>query len=403
MVTNGQSNAQQKLWNKSYLMLMILGVSSGCASQMVNPIISKYAVSLGASLTLAGTISSILAMAALLCRPFSGLASDRLNRKTLMITSTGITALCVMGYALFNNIVVFSILRIIHGLAFAFFGVANMAFAASFIPENRLGEGLGYLSLGHLLPQALGPTFGLWLSENYGFSTAFLISSVLSIISALLMLGIHYTPPAKPEVQITRKITIDNLISKKLLLYTALLALFSSGNGLITSYLALLGDERGIENVGLFFTVYSLGLVFIRPIAGKLLDRKGIAIILYPAYIIAAIGMVVLGSATTLWMVLLSGILKSMSQGAGTPSIQSNSIKKLGRENAGVATSTCFIGQDIGNAFSPIFGGMIASNFGYNTLFFSYAALLLFAGIGIFSIQHYIEKRNPGQNNERIN
>lgn len=380
----------EKLWNKTYLMLLILGVTSGGASQMVNPIISKYAISLGTSVTVAGTLSSMLAMAAMFCRPFSGMVADRLNRKRLMISSTAITALCVIGYSIFNSVIAFFVLRIIHGLAFAFFGVANMAFAASFIPKSKLGEGLGYLSLGHLLPQALGPTLGIWLSDKFGYSVCFIISATLSIVSALLMLSIHYDPPAKIK---RHKLTLNNLFSKKLLLYTAILVLFSSGNGLITSYLAILGDVREIANVGLFFTVYSIGLLFVRPVAGKLLDRKGLAIILYPAIVLTSVGMIVLGAAKTTMMVLASGLLKAFGQGAGTPSIQSYSIKKLGPENAGVATSTCFIGQDIGNAFSPIIGGIVVSTAGYDTLFYGYAVLLLIAGIGIYSIQQFIERK----------
>ena len=62
----------QHLWNKSYVLVLFLGVFTGMASQMVTPLISKYAVSIGAPLTIAATISSMMSIAALLCRPFSG-------------------------------------------------------------------------------------------------------------------------------------------------------------------------------------------------------------------------------------------------------------------------------------------------------------------------------------------
>ena len=390
------------LWNKTYIMLLVLGVSSGSASQMVNPIVSKYAVSLGTSLTLAGTLSAIMSMTSLFCRPFSGFASDRFNRKLLMIISTSVTALCVFSYSLTTNIAVFAVLRVIHGIAFAFMGVTNMAFAASFIPEDRLGEGMGYLSLGHLLPQALGPTIGLWLSEHYGYGASFYASAAMSVVSVLLMLNLPHLESPKREPGERRKITLNSLISVKMLPYALLIALFSSGNGLINSYIALLGEDRGIANVGLFFTVYSVGLVLVRPVSGKLLDKKGVSVILYPAYVIAALGMVVLGAARSIWAIILSGAMKSIGQGSGTPSIQTHSIKTLGRENAGVASSTTFIGQDVGNAVAPIIGGAIATAHGYDTLFYLYAGILLVVGCGVFTLQRMHEKKAAAREEEQF-
>ena len=45
-----------------------------------------------------------------------------------------------------ENISVLIVMRTVHGVAF-FMSVANMAFSTSFIPKDRIGEGLGYSAL----------------------------------------------------------------------------------------------------------------------------------------------------------------------------------------------------------------------------------------------------------------
>ena len=190
-----------------------------------------------------------------------------------------------------------------------------------------------------------------------------------------------------------KKFSFNDLIAKELLIYTVLIGLFSCGNGLLTTYLALMGEERGIGNIALFFTAYSIMLVLVRPVSGKLMDKKGLAVILYPAYIIGAVGMALLARATNLWMVVVSGILKALGQGAGSPSIQAHCIKELGKERAGVAASTCFIGQDVGNAIAPIIGGVVVTQFGYGTLFYSYAIFLAGLGCGLFAFKTMRDKR----------
>ena len=52
---------------------------------------------------------------------------------------------------------------------------------------------------------------------------------------------------------------------------------------MISTYLAILAEERGIGNIALFFTVYSACLVLLRPVTGKLLDKKGVYVILVPS------------------------------------------------------------------------------------------------------------------------
>ena len=73
-----------------------------------------------------------------------------------MIISTLVTAFSVACYALSNDISSLIALRMLHGIAFSFMGVANMAFASAFIPNDKLGEGLGYLALSNILAQGGG-------------------------------------------------------------------------------------------------------------------------------------------------------------------------------------------------------------------------------------------------------
>lgn len=87
-----------------------------------------------------------------------------------------------------------------------------------------------------------------------------------------------------------------------------LAALFSSGNGFISTYLAIVAEERGIQNIALFFTVYSICMVALRPLTGKLLDRCGVYVILFPSVVFAALGMVLIGIGYSLGIMLVASV-----------------------------------------------------------------------------------------------
>ena len=189
-----------------------------------------------------------------------------------------------------------------------------------------------------------------------------------------------------------RKFKLEDFFAKELLLYVILISILTLGNGIISYYLVDFGESRGIENISLFFTAYSITLLIIKPFIGKLQDKKGIKVILYPAFVLYAIGIVILSKAYTLIPVLIAAILKALGQGNGTPAIQAESVKRLPSDRSGVAISTCFIGQDIGNAVGPIFASSTAGVVGYEMMFMIYAYLLIL-GFSLYILFNYFNKR----------
>ena len=77
------------LWNRHYIMVLVFGFLTGTAGQMVGPLLSKYSISLGASLALAASLVGLIHGGAIVIRPLAGAAADLLNRKHVMLFSIG--------------------------------------------------------------------------------------------------------------------------------------------------------------------------------------------------------------------------------------------------------------------------------------------------------------------------
>ena len=394
MSNNNQPMREQtKLWNKSYIMILVLSTFIHSASYMVTPFITKFALSLGAPLTIATTIASLLSVSALVLRPFAGRTSDRFSRKKIILIANTVIIICLVILSRVTSVTALVIVRLIHGIAFSFTGVAMMAFNSMFIPKDRLGEGMGWMALSTIVSQSVGPNLGMWIVERFDYSMTFFAAAAVTLIGVVIFCFIPYS---KPETPPSRKFDINDFIAVRLLPYALILCLFSSGNGLITSMLVVYGEYRGIENISMFYTAYSIVMFMVRPFSGKLVDKKGLRIVLYPSLVIAAAGFVILGSAKTLTMVIIAGVLKAIGQGSGSPAIQSTSLKMIGRDKAGVVSSTCYIGADVGNAVAPIVGGYVAEHYGYEIMFNGYAAILLVLGVIVFTIKWKYDYKKYG-------
>lgn len=368
-----------KLWNKWYITILLLSMVNHVASQLITPIVSKYAMSIGATMATAGTIVGLMSLAAMFARPFAGLSSDRINKKLIIAVTGAVTGVCMYLYSASKSVEMMAAVRFVHGISFSFSTVALLAFNTMFIPKDKIGEGIGWSVVTTTLATAMGPNLGLWLVDHFGYKACFAAAAVGTIIPNLCFLVV----PNRQEPHVpgkSAKFNVNDFISLQIFPFALLTGLFSCCNGIVNSFLALLGDERGIKGVGVFFTAYSVILIVTRPITGKLYDQKGIKFIMYPSIALAALSMLLLGKATSTWIVLLAGVLKALGQGTGAPSIQAHCLKKLGRDKAGVVSSTCYMGNDIGNTVGPAIGGLIASRTGYGSMFIMIAVSVIVIG-----------------------
>lgn len=381
-----------EIWSLRFILVIIVNALNGLAMYISNPIFANYLIIRGVGFEYTGIISSLLSWVALAFRPFSGAMSDRLNKKKLLIISYSIVGVCILFYAFVNSVPAIIAVRVIHGIAFAVSGTISMSFATTFIPKESTAEGISYLGLSILLGSMIGPQIGKLIFDKLGINMVFYISTIITLICLLVLTLIEYEHPIRSS-KLQQELRMEDFFAKELILYVVLISILSLGNGIISYYLVDFGDSRGIDNIALFFTVYSIAMLFMKPFVGKIQDKLGVKVILYPAFVVYAIGIFILAKAKSLLPCLIAAVFKGVGQGNGTPAIQAESVKTLSPERSGVAISTCFIGQDIGNAVGPIFASFIVKKTSYENMFLIYSGLLIIGLIIFLSFNIYKNRK----------
>jgi MFS family permease len=382
-----------KLWNIQFLSLFIISLLTSFCFNMIGPILPKYAVSMGASLTIAGTISGIFAGTALLVRPFSGLIADRLNKKYLLAAANAIIALIMVGFSLSHTIHLLMFFRFIQGATFGISSTVNVALASTLLPKERMGEGLSLFSLSNILALAAAPGVGLFISDSVGYSYTFLLCALFAAIAFVLTVLFKYSPdiPVGGELK-SFGILLKNLIAVEGLLYSTLIFCFSMVSGVISTFIVLYGEDLGVTRIGVYFTVNASAIIVSRFFLGKIIDRVDLKYIIFPSMLMGIAALASLASAKSLGLILLAAVLYALVQGSGITALQSASIRQVEPERRGVATSTYFIGADIGQGLGPIIGGSLSQHYGYKPMFWFYTVPLAF-GLLLFGLHQKREKR----------
>ena len=396
------TQAKEPLITPRYCLLILVSFLTAFSYSMIQTLIASYAVDLGGTLGIAGTLTGIFSAAAMVCRPVGGALCDIKNKKTICIIATIIFTVGFFGYAVSMNVPMLLLFRVLHGAAFGVSGTANMALVAEVIPRERMGEGLGYFSVGQVVSQVIGPIIGIALQGVLGFKLLFLFVGFVCSMAVIVLIFMPMDPPLRKTDQNSSAfrfhISLRDLIAVECIAYALTGGMFSMLNGVTSSFLVMVGEQRGIGHIALFFTVNAIILFIVRLLMGKVSDSAPLLWVVSISLAVSMTSMLLLSKAGTLSIVLIAAVFKALGQGSGQISLQSACIKSVDEHHVGVASSTYFIGADIGNSVGPMLGGAISGTLGYEVMFRD-VGMITFATIIVFALYEQNVKRSNDVNN----
>ena len=413
--------SSERLWSLRFAQILLIESTLQFGMYTTRPIISNYALSLGASMALAGFLAGLLATAALAIRPLSGTVSDRLSKRTLLVISCGLFAASALGCALCHTLWLLGVFLAIQGFAFAFKSTLVVSLTSLIVPKSRIGAGVGFLGVAYTVAGAVGPAVGSAISKSLGYSAVFAVSSAMLFAGFVLAVLLRLPKREGARVGATDageaagagagageaadsgasggasaaddKVANDSWarggsrsasgLSKYLHLPTLPLALIAGilmvAQGITSSFILVVGDMRGIEAASTDFLFYSLATLGARPLAGKVSDKHGLRWAAVPTMAIAAAGMFIAAAVDSLWGIIVLGFFMGAGHGSAYCAIQAESVRGVPESQLGRAANTFYIGPDLSMGLGPVAGGMILQSFGTSALFAFNGCFILIA------------------------
>jgi len=382
-----------KLWTKQFVLIILLNLFLFFGFQMMMPTFPLFVESLGANESLIGLISGAFTLTTLFARPFSGVALDRIGRKQVLFVGLGIFLVATFAYSYLPALLIVFAFRMIHGLGWGFAGTATNTIASEELPKPRFAEGMGYFSLSTSLAMAVAPAAGLFLMSASNFSTVTYIAGGLVIVGIILTFFLKTPPKAcDAEIKAEEKPQKTSLYEKTAIRPAFIMFFATLTYGTIVSFISIYAQQEGVKSIGLFFTVYAVTLLFSRPLAGKLIDRKGYDYALIPGMLFLMVGIFFISIAHTLTVFLIAGFFYGIGFGATHPSLQAMATRTVAKNRLGAANATFFTGFDLGMGIGAMVFGKIASMVGYSHMYLisMFCALIGLIVYLVFVRKHYV-------------
>lgn len=371
-----------KLWTRDYLRAWTCNFLIFFAFMMVTPLLPLYMKeSFGADKHLIGMVLSGYTLTALLSRSIGGFLVDSLPRKTVLLVSWTGFSLFFAGYFFTTSLVLFTIIRTLHGIPFATTCVSNSTVAIDVTHPTRRAEGIGLYGLSNNLSTAIAPMVGLYIYEAWhSFDLIFALALGAAMIGTLLSATINLR---KRDIALNHQpISLDRFFLLNGWSQGVCMACFATAYGVLATYLAIYCKEQmGNASIsGNFFLIIALGLMCSRLVGSRTLRRGKIV-----ENATFGVAFSVLGyGCFALWpcegTCYACAVIVGLGNGHMFPAFSNMFVNLAPSNQRGTANATLLTMWDVGMGLGIVLGGYMAEHFGYEKAFLL-SAIAQFGGM----------------------
>jgi len=351
------------------------------------PTLPIFLVRLGSNDSEVGALIGILGASSLISRFLVGGALTRYSGKSVMMFGALLFALTLFASIVFRPFWPFLTLRFLQGISYACISTAAYACIINIIPSVYRGQGLGYFLLAPSFALATGPSFGMFLVNQYNFTVLFLTCTALSLCSFFFSWKMKGQEIARSEDTASAHNAL--FFEWKIIAPAITNALQFFVWGAFVAFFPLYAIHCGVENPGYFFTANAVMLIAGRILGGRILETYNKEKIILTFLLTATVAMVILSFSKTLSMFILVGMLWGMGAAFLTPAFLAYALDYSG-SSGGPAIGTYQSFQDLGMTLGPMVMGIIIPFTGYQIMFLCLALICL---MDMMYFQFYVRRK----------
>lgn len=364
------------LWTKDFILICLANLLIFTSFYFLLPTLPVFVTDvLRGDESNVGYIIGVLSLTAVMVRPLSGYMLDAVGRKKVLFAALAAFCLAMGAYTFVTSLTLLFLLRFLHGLSWGFTTTGAGTIASDIVPPARRGEGMGYYGLSNTLAMAVGPSLGLIILHETDFSTLFMAGFVIAMAALLATLGISYQQEVREKIK--GKLTFNSFFEPRVYSLSVIMFFTALVYGGIVSFITLYGQKIGIANPGIYFLVYALTLLVIRPWAGKNFDKNGPGKMMGAGFLAISLAFVLLYMARGDTLFTASAVAMGVGFGIVHPTAMAMAINRVEPFRRGAANGTIFSAFDLGIGLGSIFLGVLSKQVGLSYMYLTCSFIMV--------------------------
>jgi MFS family permease len=311
-----------------------------------------------------GVAVAALSVAAVVARPVAGRIADRHGYKAVMLCGTVICICAGLAYYGAHNAALLVATRVLHGAGEGTVYTGGAAWLVSLCPAERRGRVVGLYGIYMWLGITLGTLAGTIALRTAGFGAVWGLCAVAAAIG-LLSVTTKKAPP-RPEAVASR----SSILPAAAVVPGLSVSLAALGYAALAAFVSLHMLARGVANGVAAFDAFGFTYIGVRLFIGNVPDRLGPRRVALWSALVEAVGLVIVGLAANLPMVIAGGLVIGAGLSLLFPSLALLVINRAPESQRGAALGAFTSFWDLGIAVGAPFAGLIASLTDYADIYY---------------------------------
>lgn len=348
------------MWTKGFLLSLLANFTYWVCFFFHIALYPLFLNRQGLDSTTLSNVIAVGAVGALIGRIVSGWAIDQWGARPFIAFGGLLMAVISPPMVMTSHLGLLYTLRIVFGFGVGIFTNATLAHITYISPVENRGRAVSWWGVMNNIANAAIPPLAVALLLRSTFPVAFTFGAVFALASGLIGLilpraGSKPTPalpgdfhtPVHPLTEGGASLSPARS-GFRILVRPAIFPGFIAGAvgfslAAFISFAPLIAEEMGLENPGLYLTLFALANIIGQFVSGAISDRMGRRWVILPGFALAAFGIGLLGFAGSPKIALLIPFIFGLGTGSGVPGILAWAVDLVKPAEQALASSTVLV------------------------------------------------------------
>ena len=361
--------------NRQFQSIACIQVFNVFGASLLTPVLPLYLSLQGLSAAHIGMVMGIMAIGALVMRPWAGRAVDRQGSRPVILLGQVLIGACFASFIWFTGFWPLLLIRFIQGAAQSFYSTGAVTFASSVESPQNTASAISLYTVFTMIGLGSATSLAPFLFQEIGFIPLVLFS--LLMLSVAISFTIWRARPIAP-IRDANALPFSSVLHLKAV-WAPTICLFASNFVFSTlfTFVPLYAVSMSIPSYSVFYIFFAIAVIVTRLGVQRLTEAFRAETVATAASLMNVGSALIIAIYPSTVTFAISGVLIGLGFGVIFPALTIYVIQRIPPAVKGTGLSILTASGDVGNALGASILGLVAEWFGFRWVIILSALVVL--------------------------